>query len=58
MTIDGNTGRVTSVNLDGPQASTPLGRCVEGLVRRTRFPRLSVPTISIAYPLVFDGSGP
>jgi hypothetical protein len=58
MTINGTTGQVTAVNVTGAQASTPLGRCVRDLVRNTRFPRLSAPTLTIAYPFVFDPSGP
>jgi len=57
MTIDGNSGRVTAVNATGADANTPMSRCVQGVVRRARFPRLSRPTMRVAYPFVFAARG-
>ncbi|MDH5670874.1 MAG: hypothetical protein OEZ06_01935 [Myxococcales bacterium] len=45
-------GRVASASVAGaPFAGSPSGRCMEGVVRRARFPRFKQPTFRVKFPL-------
>ena len=50
VTISGATGRVTSANVSGQFAGTPIGSCVARAVRGARFPRFSRPTFQVSFP--------
>jgi hypothetical protein len=46
-----NDGKVQSVNLTGqPFEGTASGRCMEGVVRRARFPRFQQPSFRVQFP--------
>ena len=46
-----NDGRVESAALSsGPFFGTASGRCMEGVVRRARFPRFSQPSFRVQFP--------
>jgi len=48
-------GRVASVDVAGaPFAGTASGRCMEGVLRRARFPRFTQPSFRIKYPLAIQ----
>jgi hypothetical protein len=47
-----NTGRVAAVKVTGaPFAGTASGRCMEGVVRRARFPRFRQSMFRVKFPL-------
>jgi predicted Zn finger-like uncharacterized protein len=50
VVIDGGSGRVTSANVDGPFAGTPVGSCAARAVRGATFPRFGQPSLSVRYP--------
>jgi hypothetical protein len=46
-----NDGRVASVEVAGaPFAGNASGRCMEGVIRRARFPRFRAPTFRVRFP--------
>jgi hypothetical protein len=48
-------GRVASVDVAGaPFAGSASGRCMEGVIRRARFPRFSQPSFRIKFPLAIQ----
>jgi translation initiation factor IF-2 len=48
-------GRVASVEIAGaPFAGSASGRCMEGVIRRARFPRFSQPSFRIKFPLAIQ----
>jgi hypothetical protein len=50
-----NDGKVASVSVAGaPFAGTPSGRCMEGVLRRARFPRFKQPTFRVKFPLAIQ----
>ena len=53
LTVHGDTGRVTGVQLRGPLAGTSEGDCIERALERARFPRFADPSHRVSsYPLV------
>lgn len=50
ITVSGSNGRVTSANVSGPFAGTPVGSCVARAVRRARFPKFKQSTFSVTFP--------
>lgn len=50
VTVDGTTGRVTSVNVDGVFGGTPVGSCIAQAVRRARVAPFSEPSFTLSYP--------
>jgi len=50
-----NTGRVASARVSGaPFEGTSAGRCMEGVVRKARFPRFARPTFRVRLPLKIE----
>jgi hypothetical protein len=48
-------GRVASVEIAGaPFAGSASGRCMEGVIRRARFPRFTQPSFRIKFPLAIQ----
>ena len=48
-------GRVASVDVAGaPFAGSASGRCMEGVIRRARFPRFTQPSFRIKFPLAIQ----
>ncbi len=52
LTIDGTTGRPTTVNAQG-HAGTALGECIVEVVRTAQFPRFRKPSLGVVYPFRF-----
>ena len=51
VVISGSTGRVSSVNVSGQFAGTPIGSCAARAVRGARFPRFRDPSLTVrGYP--------
>jgi hypothetical protein len=50
VTVTGATGRVTSVDVSGQFAGTPVASCVVKEVSKARFPKFSQATFSFSYP--------
>lgn len=50
VTISGSTGRVTSAQVSGQFAGTPVGSCVARAVRGAQFPRFRRPTFTVNFP--------
>jgi tetratricopeptide (TPR) repeat protein len=50
LTIAGETGQVTDVEVDGDLAGTDESRCMEGVVRSASFPRFQKSQLEIRYP--------
>ncbi|WP_236519372.1 hypothetical protein [Sandaracinus amylolyticus] len=48
--VAGDSGRVTSANVSGEFAGTPVGSCVARAVRSARFDRFERATFSVTYP--------
>jgi hypothetical protein len=47
-----NDGRVSSARISGaPFAGTSSGRCMEGVLRRGKFPAFRKPTLRVKYPI-------
>ena len=50
-----NTGRVASVTVRGDGfTKTPNGRCIEGVIRRARFPKFRQSVFRVTYPLAIQ----
>jgi hypothetical protein len=50
-----NDGRVESVSVSGsPFAGTASGRCMEGVVRRARFPRFRQASFRVQFPFAMQ----
>jgi len=56
--ISGLDGSVAHVEVRGPAAGTPLGRCIVETVSEARFPRFTRETFTISSPFVFHHSAP
>ncbi|AKF09706.1 Basic proline-rich protein precursor [Sandaracinus amylolyticus] len=50
IVVAGESGRVTSANVSGQFAGTPVGSCVARAVRNARFDRFERATFSVSYP--------
>lgn len=50
ITVAGNTGRVSSVNVSGQFQGTPVGSCVARAVRAAKFPKFSRPDFKVNFP--------
>jgi predicted Zn finger-like uncharacterized protein len=50
VTISGSTGRVTSAQVSGQFAGTPVGSCVARAVRGAQFPRFRRSTFTVNFP--------
>lgn len=50
ITVAGNTGRVSSVNVSGQFQGTPIGSCVARAVRGARFSKFSRPDFKVTFP--------
>ena len=50
VVISGSTGRVTSANVTGNFAGTPVGSCAARAVRGASFPRFQQSSLSVRYP--------
>jgi hypothetical protein len=50
ITVAGNTGRVSSVNVSGQFQGTPIGSCVARAVRGARFEKFSRPDFKVNFP--------
>jgi hypothetical protein len=50
VTFAGDTGRVTSVQVDGDFAGGPENSCIERAVRAARVPPFRRPTFQVTYP--------
>lgn len=48
--VAGSTGRVTSVDVSGQFAGTPVAACVAREVGKAKFPRFSQPSFSVTFP--------
>ena len=48
--VAGSTGRVTSVDVSGQFAGTPVAACVAKEVGKAKFPKFSQPSFSVTYP--------
>jgi hypothetical protein len=50
-----NDGRVASVSVTGaPFQGTASGRCMEGVVRRARFPPFKQPSFRVQFPFSIE----
>lgn len=52
VSIEGATGKVTSVNATGEHAGTPIGKCVEDAVSGAQFEVFKNPSMGVDYPMV------
>jgi hypothetical protein len=52
VSIEGATGKVTSVNATGEYAGTPLGTCVENAVKNAQFEIFKTASMGIDYPII------
>lgn len=52
VSIEGATGKVSSVNATGEYAGTPLGTCVENAVKNAQFLIFKTPSMGIDYPII------
>jgi hypothetical protein len=50
-----NDGRVARARVGGTFAGTAIGRCIEGVVRKARFPEFRQSTFRIQYPIAIRG---
>jgi predicted Zn finger-like uncharacterized protein len=50
ISVAGATGRVTSVDVSGQFAGTPVASCVSKEVGKAKFPRFATPTFSVTFP--------
>jgi predicted Zn finger-like uncharacterized protein len=48
--VTGSTGRVTSVDVSGQFAGTPIAACVSREVGKAKFPKFSQPSFSVTFP--------
>jgi predicted Zn finger-like uncharacterized protein len=48
--VTGSTGRVTSVDVSGQFAGTPVAACVSREVGKAKFPKFSQPSFSVTFP--------
>jgi predicted Zn finger-like uncharacterized protein len=48
--VAGSTGRVTSVDVSGQFAGTPVAACVTREVGKAKFPKFSQPSFSVTFP--------
>lgn len=48
--VAGSTGRVTSVDVSGQFAGTPVAACVAKEVGKAKFPKFSQPSFSVTFP--------
>lgn len=53
LAVEGKTGRVMSVTAMAPWTGTPLGTCVEAVVRKATFPRFRKERLAAMYPFSF-----
>lgn len=52
VSIEGATGKVSSVNATGEYAGTALGTCVENAVKKAQFEPFKTPSMGIDYPII------
>jgi hypothetical protein len=52
VSIEGATGKVSSVKATGEYAGTPLGTCVENAVKNAQFELFKTPSMGIDYPII------
>jgi hypothetical protein len=52
VSIEGATGKVSSVKALGEHAGTPLGKCVEDAVSKAQFEQFKKPVMGIDYPII------
>jgi hypothetical protein len=52
VSIEGATGKVSSVKTTGEHAGTPLGDCVEDAVKNAQFELFKTPSMGVDYPIV------
>jgi hypothetical protein len=50
IAVSGSTGRVTSVDVSGQFAGTPVAACVSREVGKAKFPKFSQPSFSVTFP--------
>jgi predicted Zn finger-like uncharacterized protein len=50
ISVAGSTGRVTSVDVSGQFAGTPVATCVAKEVGKAKFPRFATPTFAVTFP--------
>jgi hypothetical protein len=50
IAVAGSTGRVTSVDVSGQFAGTPVAACVSREVGKAKFPKFSQPSFSVTFP--------
>jgi hypothetical protein len=48
--VTGATGKVSSVDVSGQFAGSPVGSCVAKEVRKAKFPKFSQSSFSFSYP--------
>jgi hypothetical protein len=50
ISVSGSTGRVTSVDVSGQFAGTPVAACVSREAGKAKFPKFSQPSFSVTFP--------